>query len=70
MAFKIDFSLANVFIQHFSGVSKGLLKLWSRYLYRSLNMWGQMSKNKMGFGFAHLEKSFPSLGIFKVKNWS
>ena len=46
MAFEIDFSVANAFIQHFSGWSKGLLKLWSRFL----NMCGKTSKNKVGYG--------------------
>ena len=45
MAFKIDFSLANGFIQHFSGWSKGLLKLWSR----SLSTWGKTYNNIVGY---------------------
>ena len=50
LAFQVDFSLANAFILHFRGWSKGLLKLWSCHLHIYWDIWGQTcKKNKVGY---------------------
>ena len=72
MAFETDFSLANAFIQHFSGWSKGSLKLWSCHFHRYLNFWGQISKNKVGYevlmGFG---VTWPTqMNLFLHRSWS